>query len=73
MYKKHSTEVDPFRPLMNPRTAHARRRKVTVTGDARDYSEQADNMAKDTRPQSAQLDQSTTANKSVRFASDAWT
>lgn len=73
MYKKHSTEVDPLRPLMNPRTAHARRRKVTVTGDARDYSEQADNMAKDTRPQSAQLDESTTANKSVRFASDAWT
>lgn len=73
MYKKQSVDVDPLRPLMNPRTAHARRRKNTLTGDMRDFCENNDSVLRDTEPQSPQSDEQTTANKCVRFAVDAWT
>lgn len=74
MYGKQSTDVDPLRPLMNPRTAHARRRKNTLTGDIKDFIiEQVQSSAGNAEPQSPQLDESTRGQKSVRFASDAWT
>ena len=73
MYRKQSTNVDPFRPLMNPRTAHARRRKNTLTGDIKDFSEQVQSPSGNEEPQRPHPDQQTTGHKSVRFASDAWT
>ena len=79
MYNKQSVDVDPFRPLMNPRTAHARRRKNTLTnalsGDViKELIEQSQNSSGDVEPQITQTDdQSGTGQKTVRFASDAWT
>lgn len=73
MYRKQSTNVDPFRPLMNPRTAHARRRKNTLTGDIKDIIEQVQSPSGDVEPQRSQPEEQTTGQKSVRFASDAWT
>lgn len=64
---KQSASVDPFRPLMNPRTAHARRRKNTMTGEF------IQSPSLDFESQQTQLDDKTMGNKSVRFASDAWT
>jgi len=64
---KQSASVDPFRPLMNPRTAHARRRKNTLTGEF------IQSPSLDFESQQTQLDDKTMGNKSVRFASDAWT
>lgn len=68
MSGKQSTGVDPFRPLMNPRTAHARRRKHTLTGEFIFQSSLGDIDS-----QRTQLNEQTMGNKSVRFASDAWT
>lgn len=68
MCTKQSAGVDPFRPLMNPRTAHARRRKNTLTGEFTFQSPSGDIESENTH-----LDEQTTGNKSVRFASDAWT
>lgn len=68
MSGKQSTGVDPFRPLMNPRTAHARRRKHTLTGEFIFQSSLGDIDSQQT-----QLNEQTMGNKSVRFASDAWT
>ena len=68
MSGKQSAAVDPFRPLMNPRTAHARRRKNTLTGEFIFQSPSGD-----IESQQTQLDEQTMGNKSVRFASDAWT
>lgn len=74
MYRKQSTDIDPLRPLMNPRTAHARRRKNTLTGDIKDFIiGQVQCSAGNAELQRPQLDESTTGQKSVRFASDAWT
>ena len=73
MYKKQSGDVDPLRPLMNPRTAHARRRKNTLTGDMMaDLIEKAHNASGDAKPQKLHPDEQTTGNKCVRFATDAW-
>ncbi|XP_068725084.1 uncharacterized protein [Montipora capricornis] len=33
IFRKQSKDVDPYRPLMNPRTAHVRRRRNTFSGD----------------------------------------
>lgn len=63
---KQSASVDPFRPLMNPRTAHARRRKNTLTGEF------IKSPSRDIESQQTQLDDKIMGNKSVRFASDAW-
>ena len=68
MSGKQSTGVDPFRPLMNPRTAHARRRKNTLTGEFIFQSSSGE-----IESQQTQLDEQTLGNRSVRFASDAWT
>lgn len=68
MNGKQSTGVDPFRPLMNPRTAHARRRKHTLTGEFIFQSSLGDIDSQQT-----QLNEQPMGNKSVRFASDAWT
>ena len=68
MSGKQSAGVDPFRPLMNPRTAHARRRKSTLTGEFIFQSPLGDRESQQT-----QLNEQTMGNKSVRFASDAWT
>ena len=68
MNAKQIADVDPFRPLMNPRTAHARRRKNTLTGEFILQSPSGD-----IESQQTQLDEQTMGNKSVRFASDAWT
>ncbi|XP_020608930.1 uncharacterized protein LOC110047519 [Orbicella faveolata] len=68
MSVKQSAGVDPFRPLMNPRTAHARRKKNTFTGEFIFQSPSGD-----IESQQTQLDEQTTGNKSVRFASDAGT
>lgn len=73
MYRKQSATVDPFRPLMNPRTAHARRRKNTLTGDIKDFFEQVQSPSGDVEPQRSHPEEQTTGHKSVRFASDAWT
>lgn len=73
MYKKQSVGVDPFRPLMNPRTAHARRRKNTLTGDMmKEFYEKTQNSLGDEEPQVTKTDDQTTGNKTVRFAADAW-
>ena len=68
MSGKPSAAVDPFRPLMNPRTAHARRRKNTLTGEFISQSPLGG-----VESQQTQLNEQTMGNKSVRFASDAWT
>ena len=71
-HRKQSS-VDPFRPLMNPRTANARRRKNTLNGDVmKDFYETVQNSWRDAEPQLTQADDQTAGNKSVRFATDAW-
>lgn len=73
MYKKQSVDVDPFRPLMNPRTAHARRRKNTLSGDTmKEFYEKTQNSLGDVEPQVTQADDQNTGHKTVRFAADAW-
>ena len=71
--KKQNFDIDPFRPLMNPRTAHARRRKNTLSGDVmKEFYEKSQNSSRDAEPQDTQADVQTTGNKTVRFATDAW-
>ena len=72
MYRKQSAVADPFRPLMNPRTAHARRRKNTFSGEPVEVFEKTQNNSLDTEPQGNQADTQTTGNKTVRFAAEAW-
>ena len=72
MYRKQSAVADPFRPLMNPRTAHARRRKNTFSGEPMEVFEKTQNNSLDTEPQGNQADTQTTGNKTVRFAAEAW-
>lgn len=72
-HRKQSFDVDPFRPLMNPRTAHARRRKNTLNGDMmKEFYETVQNSSRDAELQLTQADDQTTGNKSVRFATEAW-
>ena len=72
-HRKQSFDVDPFRPLMNPRTAQARRRKNTLNGDMmKEFYETVQNSSRDAELQLTQTDDQTTGNKSVRFATDAW-
>lgn len=72
MYRKQSAVADPFRPLMNPRTAHARRRKNTFSGEPMEVFEKTQNNSLDTEPQGNRADTQTTGNKTVRFAAEAW-
>lgn len=62
MFRKQCADVDPFRPLMNPRTAHARRRKNTLSANLRER----------VKGQVTQIDHETTGLTTVRFATDAW-
>ena len=72
-YRKQSTDVDPFRPLMNPRTAHARRRKNTFNMETmKEFFEKTQNYSGVTEPQVTQTDIQNTGQKTVRFVTDAW-